>query len=152
LLAGRTDRPARDFAIDPNTIQEFDVTGKEDKDIKLLDIRKRLNDIKRYRVPLMSDGKKKVRYVVHQQPLDTYLVDKPGNPDATLKELLDSDTGKPIKTGLAFIREKATLAEAKTAMESAQNCQDVFITDTGDSSGKVLGWLTNNEIRRALEP
>ena len=147
LLSGKSDRPAMDFAIKPQNIDALDVTGKADAAVTLAEIRAKLAAIGKYRVPLMTDGKAKVKYVIHRQPLETYLVDNPTLTNATLEQLLASPAGQGIKDGVAFVKEKATVGEAKAAMEARPYCQDVFITNTGLSDGTVVGWLTNNEIQ-----
>jgi len=34
-------------------------------------------------------------------------------------------------------------------MSRAMDAKDVFVTDTGQKSGVVLGWLTNSDLARA---
>jgi hypothetical protein len=151
LLAGRTDRPALDVARKPQDIRDMNITGQSDDAIQILAIRTALDNMGHHRIPLMTDNKKKVRYVVHRQPLETYMLNHPAQPAATLAELLASEQGDQIRDSIAFINEKATLAEAKVAMEARPSCQDVFITQGGSRDGEVLGWLTNNALQRALE-
>ncbi|MEM8703073.1 MAG: hypothetical protein AAGF82_14710 [Pseudomonadota bacterium] len=70
---------------------------------------------------------------------------------------LESETRAPEKFGnfithsIAFARAGATLADAKMRMESRDDCQDVFITANGSASEPVIGWVTNQEISKALE-
>jgi hypothetical protein len=45
------------------------------------------------------------------------------------------------------VKEDATLADAKDAMDHAQDCQDVFVTKAGTKDEEVLGWITNNIIQ-----
>jgi hypothetical protein len=48
----------------------------------------------------------------------------------------------------AFVGPHATLSEAKAALAAIEGCQDVFVTDDGGRSGKVLGWLTNGMLAK----
>jgi hypothetical protein len=48
--------------------------------------------------------------------------------------------------GWACVPETASLADAKHAMETTPNCQDVMVTKTGKADSPVVGWLTNIEI------
>lgn len=70
---------------------------------------------------------------------------------------LESETRAPEKFGnfithsIAFARAGATLADAKMRMESRDDCQDVFVTANGSPSEPVIGWVTNQEISKALE-
>ncbi|WP_306143236.1 hypothetical protein [Roseibium sp. MMSF_3412] len=70
---------------------------------------------------------------------------------------LESETRAPEKFGnfithsIAFARAGATLADAKMRMESRDDCQDVFITANGSAAEPIIGWVTNQEISKALE-
>jgi hypothetical protein len=153
LLAGRSDRLAMEIAISENQIKAFSVKSDwKPDDTRLLEIRNCLNTIGKYRVPIIDDTKL-VRFVIHRQPLDTFIADlaKPDDKNtATLQSLLDSAQGKQIKNSVAFISERATIAEAKAAMESRPGCQDVFITKTASPTDAILAWVTNNELQKAL--
>ncbi|MEO1116161.1 MAG: hypothetical protein AAFY05_27735 [Pseudomonadota bacterium] len=59
--------------------------------------------------------------------------------------------GKFITHSIAFARAGATLADAKMRMESRDDCQDVFVTANGNASEPIIGWVTNQEISKALE-
>lgn len=52
---------------------------------------------------------------------------------------------------LAFVQFNVTVADAKRTMDQAENCQDVFVTQTGTREGRLLGWLTNVDISRLME-
>lgn len=41
------------------------------------------------------------------------------------------------------MKREATLADAKSAMDSLPNCQDVFVTQGGTRNEEVQGWVTN---------
>ncbi len=70
---------------------------------------------------------------------------------------IESETRAPEKFGnfiagsIAFARAGATLADAKMRMESRDDCQDVFVTANGSSAEPIIGWVTNQEISKALE-
>lgn len=38
----------------------------------------------------------------------------------------------------------ATLGQARDQMQRVSNCNDVFVTSSGNPDEPVLGWLTNN--------
>lgn len=40
----------------------------------------------------------------------------------------------------------ATMADAKAIMSSFANCRDVFVTENGQRSEPVIGWVTNVDI------
>jgi hypothetical protein len=69
--------------------------------------------------------------------------------DHTLGEMLSKPgAGALARDAVAFVGPDATLADAKAAMEDVEGCQDVFVTDDGDSKGAVVGWLTNGMIAK----
>jgi hypothetical protein len=71
---------------------------------------------------------------------------------ATLEQLFAyGDMRTLIMETLAFIPVTATIADAKKAMEQIENCQDVFITESGSNTTTVLGWLTNIDISNLTE-
>jgi hypothetical protein len=71
---------------------------------------------------------------------------------ATLQDLLDfDDMGALVTESLACVQLNATVADAKRMMDQTENCQDVFVTQTGTREGRLLGWLTNVDISRLME-
>lgn len=71
----------------------------------------------------------------------------------TLADLLtDAHLAPILKSSFSVVKESATLADAKTAMDSITNapvpgsCYDIFVTATGSPSEPVLGWITNDII------
>ncbi len=66
----------------------------------------------------------------------------------TLKSLLDSDVNKNkiFENSFVFVSQDATLADAKLKMEALKNCNDVFVTMTGQREEPLLGWVTDNTI------
>jgi predicted transcriptional regulator len=118
--------------------------------IKLTDIFAKMED--KERLPILVNDE--VVYIIHRSAIDRYLAQKalnaPSAPlkDLTLKNLLDEDQDlkRMFEHSFAIVKEDATLADAKIAMEgNVQKCQDVFVT----KDGKVTGWITNNKIQEA---
>ncbi len=103
------------------------------------------------RVPILSTSGQPL-YVIHQSTIDSYLTDRlkaepaPDKKTLTLRKFLDDKEGD-LENTFATVREDASLADAKEAMDAAPNCQDVFVTNTGTKSDPVLGWITNNIIQ-----
>lgn len=68
---------------------------------------------------------------------------------ATLEQLLDFGGMRVLVTeSLAFVALNATVSDAKRAMSQIEDCQDVFVTQTGSTKESLLGWLTNVDISR----
>lgn len=53
-----------------------------------------------------------------------------------------------IRRTLACVAQDRTVADAKAAMESTADCQDVIVTRTGSLKDPVVGWLSNIDISR----
>jgi hypothetical protein len=157
MAAGRTESPALDIAIPRAAIESFEMDdSQQPKDVKLADIRKKMNDHGRYRMPIFNKAGV-ARHVIHQQPLDSHIAARTINkepPDkvseATLNDLLNSEQGKQVINAMAFAPERATIGEVKSAMESRPGCQDVFMTRSGSPSEPVIAWVTNNELQKTL--
>jgi hypothetical protein len=63
----------------------------------------------------------------------------------TIADLKASTAGKLIGA-FAFVRESATLADARDAMAGVPGSNDVFVTASGQASEPLLGWLTNTML------
>jgi len=59
--------------------------------------------------------------------------------------------GDLVVKSISFIAENATLGQAKQVMEETPNCQDVFVTATGNPIEPIIGWLTNVDIQKYLK-
>lgn len=152
-LGQRLDSKAMEAAIPVDKIKSIDVA--DDAAAKALTLDKidiHLKAIGFARTPIFTTSKLPL-YVVHRQPLDSFLAQqaKANKPltGLTLKDLLDSTEGAIVKESFVTVSESATLAEAKAAMEAVKSRQDVFVTRTGKADSPVVAWLTNNEIQRA---
>lgn len=107
------------------------------------------------RLPVL-DAKGVVKYVIHQSLIFKFISEKTFELgerfDAgaqTLKDFLaHPDMKQMVSRSIAVIGIEATLAEAKRKMEDTENCQDIFVTDTGAPNRPVLGWLTNIMIAK----
>jgi len=130
---------------------------KSAKDVKLLDLYHNYAGIVT-RLPIL-DHKGAVQHVIHQSLLYKFIcaqsvagsksgtaVDLAG---LTLEDFLRSPgMGELVTQSIAFVSEHATLDEARSAMEKVQKCQDVFVTEHGDRTEAIKGWLTNVDVGR----
>ena len=96
-------------------------------------------------------------YVIHQSLLFKYItkmsIESPSKAvdiaSLTLDDFLAFENmNEIVGKSLAFVPESANLREAKSKMEETPNCQDVFVTATGDPREPVRGWLTNIDISK----
>ena len=97
--------------------------------------------------------------MIHRSAIDRYMTRKAlESPEINLGELTladllkdDPDLKELFEKSFGFVKESATLADAKNEMERISRCQDVFITRSGDRSEQVLGMITNNKIQECAK-
>jgi hypothetical protein len=102
------------------------------------------------RVPLFDQTGKLVRGVAHRSLVDRFLASQAlagkGAADLaklTMEDLIKDAKLKSIVESFGTVKADATLAEAKKVMDAIRNCQDVFVTKSGDVKDEVIGWITN---------
>ncbi len=124
-----------------------------DKKILLVDVIEHLRAAnKGERIPVLNDKFHPI-CMIHRSEIDKYLLNKVREvKDIQLLTLEDMINEKPeFKTYFETVGEKATLADAKKAMEQSKYCQDVFVTLNGTREEEVLGWITNVIIEENSE-
>jgi len=105
------------------------------------------------RLPILDpDGR--IKYVAHRSLIDGFIVKKvlaakPANPaDLTLKDVLnDSDAARIVRESFGTVSPDSPLSEAKALIDHSDIVLDVFVTESGKPTDKVLGWITNVVIR-----
>jgi hypothetical protein len=155
---GRT-QPVSEVMIKRAKIVAFEIDdGKTVADVKVKDLHKKLGGVVT-RVPVLTRSGVAI-CIMHQSLIYKFLADKSMasvgqattfDPSAfTLEDMLkDEEIQKLAQNTIAFVPSGATLAETKAAMDKIPQCQDAFVTETGDPTGPVLGWVTDSEVRRA---
>ena len=107
------------------------------------------------RIPIVDD-KNAILYMIHRSIIDRFLGDialsgQVADPSqANLEQFISHDSVIALvgPSTLAFVNINANLAEAKSAMDAVPGCQDVFVTQTGQKSEPILGWLSNTKIAK----
>jgi hypothetical protein len=107
------------------------------------------------RIPIVADGDQ-LRYIVHVSMIDKFIRRRAFNGDdiaqLTLEDLLaDAEMAEMFESTFAVVKEDATVLDANEAMDSLDNCEDVFVTKAGSTEEPVIGWLTDHEIAEALD-
>jgi len=115
--------------------------------IKLAEILDELEKLQKgNRIPVL-DQNGCPAYVIHRSAIDKFVAQqaRAGVPidQLTLDNLLKDPKYKSLESSFALVKEDATLADAKAAMEGIPHCQDVFVTKTGNRKEEVLGLITN---------
>jgi hypothetical protein len=146
----------KEIEVTTKMIAKKDMTfdNRSAEKIKLTEIINKLSE--RERLPILND-KGAIVYMIHRSYIDRYMTQKalesppPKLQDLTLKDLLEGDSKlkEVFEHSFGFVKESATLADAKTEMESLPKCQDVFVTKNGSKDDPVIGWITNTIIQEA---
>ena len=107
----------------------------------------KLEKEKKERLPIL-DKEGRIKYMAHRSLIEKFIVQEVAKEkqadDLTLQDMLNDDKFKDVLTGsFKTLPETSNLAEAKTLMDKIQICSDVFATEDGTPSSKVLGWVTN---------
>jgi hypothetical protein len=127
--------------------------GKTARDVLLKDLRAKLGG-RITRMPIL-DSSGVVQYIVHQSGLFKFLADKalggatPAEIEKlTLQDLVDDAELKSWVANIVYVSERASVGDAKKAMEERPGCQDLIVTKTGSRTEAMLGWMTNVDIGR----
>lgn len=137
------------------SIKGFTFTSQPELDAtKIKAILDKMKQDQVFRMPFM-DSNNVLKYCFHKSTFDSFIVDETvnnGKPAAelTFKDMLSS-TNPEIKkyaTGRTaeFVKENATLLDAKIIMDQNPLCLDVFVTATGADNEPVIGWITNDKL------
>jgi hypothetical protein len=125
--------------------------------LKISDVLKEMESAhKGERLPVV-DNQFAAKYIMHRSMLNAYLAEAAAvGANVTTLTFKDLFTAKPnllklFETSFAVVSQSATLAEAKTAMDQAPQCEDVFVTATGKRSDAIVGWVTDNIIQDNLK-
>src|SRR5262245_6590852 len=149
LLSGReTQTPVTGVMIRDADFLAYDLGSDEvAEDVMLAALRDKMRQLTpaSRRLPIRNPTGA-VLYVVHDSTL-TAFAESQGqtteNIDKKLGDLLADANFKALVEAIGFVPEKASVADARTAMRSIKNCNDVFVTQSGKREERAIGWLTN---------
>jgi hypothetical protein len=143
--------------IDKATVRKLGANEKPD-DLVLQNLADEMRAAQRQRLPILTAGGSPC-LIFHLSTITDYLSKIAATPQPANAPPLDLKT-KTVKnlrdeakdlyemaTAFTCVAKQATLADAKTKMEAIKSCADVFVTESGQPSEPVLGWITNVEIR-----
>lgn len=140
----KSAKPVADVMLTRGEMTVYEAQGPDDS-IPLNDIRALLRPGVT-RIPILETSGA-LRYLIHELVLSQ----GPTTGTPMLSDLIAVPaTAKLMRDAIAFVGGHATVGDAKSAMESLERCQDVFVTATGNRSEAVEGWLTNVDLGRAL--
>jgi hypothetical protein len=118
--------------------------GQLAEELLLRDIASRMASAGRQRWPIFETSGT-IACVVHQSTLDAYTktLQAGALTSETLADLSADPLQGPLIMALGFVGLRDQVDRARVAMRSVPNCNDVFVTSTGDKAGTVIGWITN---------
>jgi CBS domain-containing protein len=149
-----TQKPVNDVMIPLNRIRPREDAANDSaaKALLLRGLYEKMQSSGMSRVPVFAD--EVVLYVIHEPDIDRYAQAK----GVTCSDLADTDTlGELIKDAVgakavstfAAVSSSATVADARAALSKEAEAKDLFVTEDGTKTGKVLGWLTNSDLARS---
>lgn len=148
-LAGLdVDTPVTRVMIRDAQIVAYDLRpGERAQDVRLAEVWDKMQAFSppSRRLPVRNDSGA-VLYVIHDSTLTAYAVSVNQVPtalDKTIGDMLNVAEYKQLIEAIGFVGERATVADARGALASVNNCNDVFVTSTGKREEHALGWLTN---------
>lgn len=123
--------------------------GEKAGDITLLSLKKKFDETKFSRLPIL-DSDNKIIFMVHKSSIMDYLLEGKG------KDTLDmfiEQTNYSFGEGHGFmlVSKKASLKEAKEKMEQNSLCKDIFISENGDITEPIIGWISNERLLKYLD-
>ncbi|UCE36703.1 MAG: hypothetical protein JSW00_14480 [Thermoplasmata archaeon] len=128
--------------------------GKDDKDVKLSELKDKLMPINITRLPIIYSDKKP-KYMIHESSIDKY-ISTGGKQDDTLEKFVTTQKKEGFEFGLnkgfIVVSEETSLSVAKRKMEEIPPCQDIFITKEGSPDEPLTGWISNIRMGKYLEP
>ena len=157
---GLTERLHKIGVTDPGAmmpltaIKRLILKAGEDPDSVLLS-RIRENTQGHNRLPII-DATGRAVFIAHRSTIDTFIANQAlNNVSAAALEQLTIENMKADALSLyetikamAFVGRGASIADAKRAMDSVRNCRDVFVTESGNASEPIIGWVSNIDITR----
>jgi hypothetical protein len=121
-----------------------DLDSDNPAEIRIQALIKEMHDLRRTRLPLLEG--KIAKYIIHGSMIDKALDREPVE-DLTLADLLaDEDMCKLFAESWVALDRKATIEDAKEKMQAVPDCQDAFVTESGERSSPVLGWLCDRDL------
>ncbi len=88
-----------------------------------------------------------VLYVIHDSTLNAFAESQKTTMEQiegrTIADLVAEPEFRQLIEAIGFVSETATIAEARRVMSSIENCNDMFVTSTGNRDERAIGWLTN---------
>lgn len=98
------------------------------------------------RLPILGDNCVLVR-ILHVSAIDRFIREQNKSSDElTLHQFLTAAPKTSFEKSFCVVSASSTLADAKRKMAETPNCDDVFVTQSGDPKDPLLGWITNNII------
>jgi hypothetical protein len=123
-------------------------TGEDPLDVDISKVRAKMREIQppSRRLPIRP-ASRAVLYVIHDSTLNAFADSKGTTVEQVgtmkIRDLVADAEFKQLIEAIGFVSETANIAEARRVMSSIENCNDIFVTSTGNRDERATGWLTN---------
>jgi hypothetical protein len=153
-LTGRLQpqTPVRAIMIAADRMTSYKLSSSDDVSaVKLHDIHNMMESAGFRRIPIL-DPSGAVLYVVHDSTLSRFASSRSKDPSdpvqftEQMSDVLADATLRSLVEAFGVVGADAVLADARAAMRAIPNCNDVFVTETGQRAEPALGWLTNTDM------
>ncbi len=142
---------AKDVMIEMEHALFYLLESNPDQVLLKKDLKTRFLDrFRRNRLPVLDEAGR-VRFMLHRSTIDQFLdemADRGADREKlSLQDMLDSAYYSRVIAGsFKAIKGSLSLLGAKTCFETVPGCQDVFVTETGELTSPVVGWITNDLV------
>jgi hypothetical protein len=120
------------------------------------------------RLPIIIEGADTFHFLIYRSTIERFIAglqngsiklevgSTSASPNLTINDLAKSDFKvfkwiSELNAHQPFVSPDAKLSEVQKYMQDLKYCQDVFVTSNGQGSGKLLGWVTDENIADKAE-
>ena len=151
-LAGLTEptTPVAEVMIPRAQIHAFTVpAGGDPGVVKLADLQKEVTGSGFKRMPILSHSGV-VHFVIHDSTIAKFAYSIGKKPDdlttETMSDLLAAPELRSQVEAFGVVGPDDNLEKARSAMGSVKGSNDVFVTQKGQKTDSIVGWLTNTQL------
>lgn len=131
--------------IAPLAVVADETAGRQ---LRLLDLADQMRAAGQSRMPVLTSSNTAL-YVVHAADVDRFTVAAGSlDPSGTLEQLLIDPVIGSRLTSFVTVPPDSTVGQVRMRLQQVRDARDVFVTQDGQPSGTVLGWLTSTDLAR----
>ena len=141
--------PVAERMIVPESMFHKNLAETPGASIRLADLLAEMKADSRSRVPMLGEGGCP-KFMVHKSMIQEFVSERALTGEVDVKSLtvhdllVDAESAAIFRRTFAVVDRSADMDQALAAMNAIPDCQDVFVTTDGTTTGAVVGWLTNS--------